>query len=253
MSKISVTFTGADNRTLCDDLTTIIDAARDLAVPVEFGLLCSTKRAGDERYPGGHAARHLLQICRGEGVPVAVHLCGAAARAMLFDGWRKPDVFGSREWHDVVIEVGATGRVQINLSHEGSKVANLNTAQCNLHKLVARAGWPSTGTVIGQYRVGAWPVTNAKLVWLLDRSGGRGTPVSLDDVPTLPSFPVGIAGGLGPDDPELLRGIVTRLLRSTHGGWIDMESQIRTDGKLDPAKCVDVLQQVAQVRDELET
>ena len=57
MSKISVTFTGADNRTLCDDLTTIIDAARDLAVPVEFGLLCSTKRAGDERYPGGFAAR----------------------------------------------------------------------------------------------------------------------------------------------------------------------------------------------------
>ena len=44
------------------------------------------------------------------------------------------------------------------------------------------------------------------LAWLLDRSGGRGTPVSLDDVPALPDFPVGIAGGLGPDDPELLRG-----------------------------------------------
>ena len=261
MSKISVTFTGADNRTLCDDLTTIIDAARDLAVPVEFGLLCSTKRAGDERYPGGFAARHVLRVCRSEGVPVAVHLCGAAAHALLPDSdrWLEHDVFGTTVWRQVVLDAFARGRVQVNLPPALSTVANLREAWHRLRALSREAHGNDVGVVIGQHRAGGWPSPDRStmeggpspdLAWLLDRSGGRGTPVSLDDVPALPDFPVGIAGGLGPDDPELLRGVVLRLLGSTHGGWIDLESRIRTGDKMDPAKCVDVLRQVARVRDE---
>lgn len=263
-SKLSVTFTGADNRTLVDDLTIIIDASRTLRVPVEFGLLCSTTRAGEERYPGGFAARHLQQVCRTEGVPVAVHLCGAAAKALLPDrvDWLERDAFGSPEWRQVVLDVFARGRVQINLPRDLSTVANLREAWHRLRALSRGAHGNNVGVVIGQHRVGEWPVPDRSVEarrslpdpivsWLLDRSGGRGTPVSLGDVSALPDFPIGIAGGLGPDDPELLRGVVSQLLRSTHGGWVDMESQIRTDGKLDPAKCVDVLLQVARVRDEL--
>lgn len=262
MSKISVTFTGADNRTLCDDLTTIIDAARDLVIPVEFGLLCSAKRAGDERYPGGFAVRHLLRICRSEGVAVAVHLCGAVAHALLPDSvrWLERDAFGAPEWRQVVLDVFAHGRVQVNLPPALSTVANLREAWHRLRALSREAHGNDVGVVIGQHRAGEWPAPDRStmesrpspdLAWLLDRSGGSGAPVSLADVPTLPGYPVGIAGGLGPDDPELLRGVVLRLLGSTHGGWIDMESRVRTGGRLDPAKCVDVLRQVARVRDEI--
>lgn len=254
-SKLSVTFTGADNRTLIDDLTQVIDAARKLEVPIEFGLLCSTSRAGEERYPTGHAARHILRICRGEDVPVAVHLCGSAARAVLSDQCFKLDAFGQPAWRDVVIEVASTGRVQVNLPRDTSTIANLRTVWGNLLRLVDRAGWPTMGKVIGQHRGDVWPehgpvveiTESGDLEWLLDRSGGRGTPVSLADVPALPDFPVGIAGGLGPNC--MTGDVAAYLLRSTHGGWIDMESQIRTGGKLDPAKCVDVLNRVALARD----
>ena len=264
IANLSVTFTGADNRTLVDDLTIIIDASRALQVPVEFGLLCSPARDGDERYPTGFIARHILQVCKSENVLVAVHLCGAAAHALLPDSnrWLERDAFGTPEWRQVVLDVFARGRVQVNLPPALSTVANLREAWHRLRALARGAHGNNVGVVIGQHRVGEWPMPDRSdeprrplpdpvVSWLLDRSGGRGTPVSLDDVPALPDFPVGIAGGLGPDNPELLRGVVSRLLRSTHGGWVDMESQIRTDGKLDPAKCVDVLQQVARVRDEL--
>ncbi len=251
-SKLSVTFTGADNRTLIDDLTQIIDASRRLEVPIEFGLLCSTSRAGEERYPTGHAARHILGICRNEDVPVAVHLCGAAAHAVLSEQWYEADAFGAPVWRDVVTEVASTGRVQVNLPRETSTVANLRTAWLSLQKLGTRAGWPGVGhQVIGQHRVGPWPVSSTdvdrRVVWLLDRSGGRGVSVSADEIPLLPDFPVGIAGGLGPNC--MTGDVAAYLLRSTHGGWLDMESQIRTGGKLDPAKCVDVLNRVALARD----
>lgn len=258
VAKLSVTFTGADNRTLIDDLADITDASVKLAVPVEFGLLCSTSRAGDERYPSGHAAQHLLRICRGENVPVAVHLCGAAARAVLSGRCLELDAFGTQQWRDVVIEVASTGRVQVNLPRDMSTTENLRTAWLNLQKLVARTGWLNMGTVIGQHRDDAWPehgpdeapfTEGGDIAWLLDRSGGRGIPLRVSDMPRLPGHPVGVAGGLGPDDNT--QAIARHMFASTHGGWIDLETNIRRGGKLDADLCVDVLRRVAQARDDL--
>lgn len=256
-SKLSVTFTGADNRTLIDDLSRVIDASREYQIPIEFGLLCSTTRATDERYPGGLAAQHLLRICRSEDVPVAVHLCGAAARAILSNRCHEGDAFGKSAWRDVVIEVASTGRVQINLPREMSTLANLRAAWSNLLLLVARAGWPGMGQVIGQHRVGPWPepgfdeapfTNGGDIVWLLDRSGGRGVSLRVEDIPALPDYPVGIAGGLGPDDNT--QAVAAHLLRSMYGGWIDMETRIRDGGKLDPDLCVEVLRRCALARDD---
>ena len=175
MSKISVTFTGADNRTLCDDLTTIIDAARVLAVPVEFGLLCSTKRAGDERYPGGFAARHVLRVCRSEGVPVAVHLCGAAAHALLPDSdrWLERDAFGTLEWRQVVLDAFARGRVQVNLPPVLSTVANLREAWHRLRALSREAHGNDVGVVIGQHRD---PVTGRGVQTVVERRQADDAP-----------------------------------------------------------------------------
>lgn len=257
-AKLSVTFTGADNRTLIDDLADIIDASVKLAVPIEFGLLCSTSRAGDERYPSGHAAQHLLRVCRGENVPVAVHLCGAAARAVLSNRCFEPDAFGTQQWRDVVIEIASTGRVQVNLPRGMSTTENLRAAWRNLQKLVARAGWPNMGTVIGQHRDDVWPepgldeapfTEGGDIAWLLDRSGGRGIPLRVSDMPRLPGHPVGVAGGLGPDDNT--QAVARHMLASTHGGWLDMESKIRHGGKLDADLCVEVLRRVALARDEV--
>ena len=255
-SKLSVTFTGADNRTLIDDLTQVIDAARKLEVPIEFGLLCSTSRAGEERYPTGHAARHILRICRSEDVPVAVHLCGAAAHATLSEQCFERDAFGTPEWRDVLVDVASSGRVQVNLPPGTASAADLYEAQSRLAVMVSTTtGVPIRHVkIIGQHRAGPWPMPlhvhaehKHAVSWLLDRSGGRGVSVSADEIPLLPDFPVGIAGGLGPNC--MTGDVAAYLLRSTHGGWLDMESQIRTGGKLDPAKCVDVLNRVALARD----
>lgn len=254
-SKLSVTFTGADNRTLIDDLTQVIDASRRLEVPIEFGLLCSTTRAGEERYPTGHAARHILRICRSESVPVAVHLCGAAAHATLSEQCFERDAFGTSEWRDVLVDVASSGRVQVNLPPGTACAADLYDAQSRLAVMVSTTtGVPIRHVkIIGQHRAGPWPMPlyvhaehKHAVAWLHDRSGGRGVQVYAADIPPLPDYPVGIAGGLGPNDNT--QTIAQHMFASTHGGWIDMESQIRTGGKLDPAKCVDVLNRVARVR-----
>jgi hypothetical protein len=75
---------------------------------------------------------------------------------------------------------------------------------------------------------------------LYDPSGGRG--VETAEWPTLPTSSVymGYAGGIGPDNVDSVLNVLLSD-RSRGDFWIDMESRVRTDDRLDLALVRDVL------------
>lgn len=86
---------------------------------------------------------------------------------------------------------------------------------------------------------------------LLDPSGGEGIQ-SLDSWDHEPTkrIKVGFAGGIGPHNiGEVLAKVDD--IKATTSGWIDMESRIRTEEKLDPKKVKQVLRACEEHKDVL--
>ena len=234
--KISVTFTGADNCTIIDDVCRICEDADRLGIHVEFGLLCSATRGGTPRYPSPRVARQLVRIATNEHATIAVHLCGSYAREAVMDGLA--DVL-PEQWTDVLC---AADRVQVNLAPDLSTAPNLRAAWLAVARAVQLDPRDMRRPlVIGQYRgVREWPPKEAGLRWLFDPSGGHGVePASW---PALPPWRVGLAGGLGPGTV----GAAARHLAAGAGGWLDMETRVRNaDDRLCPDLCCQVLREVA--------
>lgn len=241
--RVSVTFTGADHLTRGSDICLIAEAAVDLRLPVEMALLCSHSRSGGERYPDSAHALRLARRAEDEGLALAVHLCGAAAKDVLAD---PPDLSGFGTWESTLSAVlRSGGRVQVNRP-ETLEPAALPAAGRWLHAHASMFGFYQRAYFIGQHRDGLWPAEIAGVSWLLDRSGGTG--VVADGWPELPDYPVGLAGGIGPDSAY---AAARHLYASRAGGWIDMETNVRAGGRLCPDLCVRVLREVARARDDV--
>lgn len=248
--RISVTFTGADDRTTIDDVYRICDEAEHFGVHVEFGLLCSATRGGTPRYPSPRTARHLARVAVDEHATVAVHVCGSYARATVEGGSERDsplpplaDVL-PEQWVNVFC---AADRVQINLSPEWSTPVNLRRARLSVALVVQRDPRDMRRPlVIGQHRESSqWPAQEPGLQWLYDPSGGRG--VAPESLPSLPTWRIGLAGGLGPSTV----GAAARHLAAGAGGWLDMETRVRNaDDRLCPDLCCQVLREVAEATKE---
>ena len=234
--KVSVTFSGADNRTTIEDICRICEEADRLGVHVEFGLLCSATRGGTPRYPSPWVARHLAKVATDEHATVAVHLCGSYARAAV-DG-TLADVL-PEPWAAVL---RTADRVQVNLPPGMSLPDELRAARLGVARAVQLDPRDMRRPlVIGQHRnANKWHAQEPGVQWLHDPSGGRGlVPTS---VPPLPPWRVGLAGGLGPGTIAA----AAKLLVAGAGGWLDMETRVRdTDDRLCPDLCCQVLREVA--------
>lgn len=187
-----ITFTGVDDDT---DPHGLVQLADDY--PVEFGLLFSPKRQGIEpRYPKLTTIEWLT-----EELPLrwAAHLCGADARAWLYEDRCEHDV---RKFQ----------RVQIN------------TADPNIQpSLIGNQAAKRNLRAILQCR-GEFPHVSSVDV-LFDASGGRGIVPAAWPEAVNTTF-CGYAGGLRPDNvAEAVRVISTRTTRY----WIDMESGVRDE------------------------
>lgn len=188
-----ITFTGIDDRT---DLTRADNLAR--IYPVEWGVLFSSSNR-DARYPCMQAVKEILSITGRK----AAHLCGKMAR-QVGHAAVPPDV-----------PIAFFDRVQIN--------GNFADDQAFWHVK------NSYGIDVVRQVRGERFDRECPFLQLFDRSGGEG--VRPDQVPELPGdhMFVGYAGGMGPDS-------VLEYLEQIEGAgrfWIDMESNVRTNGWFD--------------------
>lgn len=196
-----LTFTGADDRTDVDGMK-----ALSAQYPIEWGILFSPSRQGvDPRYPGGEAQSRLLW----SGLRLAAHLCGDHSRAIM-EGRSLAD--------QIPVDLGIFDRIQVN--HGAPQPDRINAF---------RRGWGPR--CIAQCRSEAFP-RDTSIDWLFDASGGRGLRPSAWP-PHPPGRLVGYAGGI---DPDNVQSVIAQI-GAAGRYWLDMESGVRTDNRLDLNLC----------------
>lgn len=207
-----ITLTGADERTDIDALVELVHANP----LVEIGLLLTLSPEGCPRYPSlawiDKAAAKLSGRC-------ALHVCGAAARALLIDGG-----LATVTRHAPRVQVNGllgAGEVETIAALVDTVITQHNDANLALLSVRAR---------------------NHQL--LMDASGGRGLSPATWSPPDTEKL-VGFAGGMGPDN---LAAELARLAPvARDGAWVDMENKLRTDDWFDLAiarRCVEIFTSV---------
>lgn len=200
-----ITFTGLD-------AWTDLDRVEELSqrYPIEWGILFSPKRQGEEaRYPSLFNVGRMTH--RLGNLNLAAHLCGEHARTVL----AQANLPTLKSWLDC-----AFGRFQINTSDPTASP-----------RMVAEFADNFGGTGILQSRsTGSFP-PDTSVEWLYDTSGGRGEAPKA--WPPHPGRKVGYAGGI---THENARDILAAI-NAAGPYWIDMESGVRTDDRLDLGKC----------------
>lgn len=157
-------------------------------------------------------------------VPMALHLCGPHARAV-----------NTATDTAAVLELCA-----------GFQRVQINAARYDPDRVAAFADAVGCRSVILQHRGGfdaGLPVVHPKVEYLFDRSGGRGRSC-FDDWPPPPDTRtrVGYAGGMSPRNIAAALAAVHRFAQGRV--WLDMETGVRTDDRLDLDKVEAVCQTV---------
>lgn len=218
-----VTITGADDQVDPRELV-----AFSTRYPfVEWGVLFSTSRAGQSRYPTEDWVWSLARAVGRRPVHLAAHLCGACARDTLNGVRSRID--------DLPLTFD---RIQLNGYEE------LTDAFCGMVSSPTDEAGPE---YILQARTpeGLATATRDRRRLrrgsiLVDPSGGRGLDARpmWADVETGDGW-IGFAGGITPSN---VVGAVASLTRRKSGPfWIDMESGVRRDDRFDLALAVEVL------------
>ena len=208
---INVTITGADDRANPADLRRLSDEFPF----VEWAFLWSAKRAGTPRYP----TQKWIERAQ-EGLAFATHLCGTAARLAMNGERMPPFVWG--------------GRIQINGYTPG--YAQRMAAWGELRFILQCRSEDTLQACADD--AAEYPRVSV----LFDTSGGHGRkPIRWPSTPC--GCTLGFAGGIGPDNVLQVIGDIGP--REPY--WIDMESGVRTEDRLDLAKVRRVLEQVAEL------
>jgi hypothetical protein len=204
-----LTFTGVDNWTDIEALQALSNE-----YPIEWAMLFSPAHQGiNPRYPADDAQSALWS----SGLNFAAHLCGRHSRRAM-EGANP----------ELPVDLSYCRRVQLN--HEAPD-------PIQMMKFAANRG---EFQCIGQSRsVDSFP-QDVRVDWLFDGSGGRGIRPA-----RWPSHPggqrlVGYAGGITPGN---IRSTI-QAIHSEGRYWLDMETGIRTNNKLDLALCREVCQEV---------
>lgn len=237
--KVSVTFTGAD-----DGVDPHMLAHLSRFYPfVEWAVLFSEKRRGSPRYPSLRWVRELEDLSRGDHrrLPLAMHLCGAEARAAVATA---TEFWPGDAWR----------RVQINGYEPGAATERWRRS----HRFDATATFRWILQVRSPETLGAvWhDALAADTDILYDPSGGAGKgPTSWPEMPIKDGGDLigrglrsGFAGGIGPNNVDEVLHSVLAHNEQLYSIWIDMESGVRTDDKFDLDKVKAVIDVVARFR-----
>ena len=231
-----LTFTGIDEHT---DFARLIQISHTYP-KVEFAVLVGSSTPkdpysskGNGIFPGLPVVDSLKFLGRSKGRPrkahVAVHLCGFWSRSALLPGELSAETIRLCRGFD---------RVQINL------VGIPTPPSAAAARLVQFL--PGCESIIFQHRDTTWdsvPTDHHRVEYLFDRSGGSGRE-AFKEWPDPTSAPgrVGYAGGIGPHNIGRAMKFVNRYPESRL--WLDMESEVRTDGRFDMDKVEKVCQLV---------
>jgi hypothetical protein len=228
----TVTITGADDATDIDELVGLSDEFPFL----ELGILVSKSQEGAPRFPSrswidrlGEVAIHKQRRLR-----VAMHLC---------DRWMRELLTGDLVWEDLPSVSNFADTIQFNtngLSVEPNPrrfFDQLRGSRKLMRNFIFQ--WNSVGEPLARLAYDR----HLYVMGLFDGSGGLG----FRNIP----FPMGFAGGLGPDNVlEQLDKILAAYGDRQSHTWIDVEDRVRTDDgvKLDMSRVRSVLEQVAASR-----
>ena len=195
------------------------------AYPIQWGILCSKTRMGQEnRYP---ALETMVRFTDNTNCNLGLHLCGVYAKEALFGN--RPDVME-------LLPTSNVETIQVNTKlfwgseHMKYWLKNLKDYSEEMNAKI----------VMQHDRTDCFPGHIEDFIWMYEASGGNGVEPStwpINDDKNL----VGYAGGINPDNA--LR-IVQTLQTKAHKYYIDMESGIRTDDKLDLDKCYSICKQI---------
>lgn len=216
----TVTITGADDSTEINDLLRLSETHPR----VEWGILVSKSRQGSPRFPSHNWIESLLNVSHFyRELPLSLHVCGHWARQACAGEWGFASRFGWLE---------DFARVQLNWPFCDKGRDLPDEFFTNAQRVQTERGFQLILQMGGPDDHALWRARAEKLdaVPLFDASGGRGSrpnewPQARGKIYS------GYAGGLGPDclGEELPRIAAAAGRRY----WIDMESQVRTDERLD--------------------
>lgn len=220
-----VMIAGADNKVRPRDL----EILSDMYPFVEWGILFSKNKAGQERYPDNEWIEELCSLDVG---PMSAHLCGAYPREIL-------------EQSDF--------REYFKLQDMGFKIFQLNYNFKYRQDKWRLNHWLDFAKLIKAFDervILQYNKSNAdfckmfkrfpQVDILFDASGGRGTEIKEIKEPEWDSY-TGYAGGLNEDNIERIAEQIINI-DSNKRCWLDFESGARTDNKFDLDKAISILE-----------
>lgn len=236
-----ITFTGIDTKT---DIKALTEIQQEFPI-AEFGVLTSY-----HWYENGNRYLDpaLVNKMRGQGLRLALHICGSAAHDAALGKWEHIDETIFAPSAPVGIELFK--RVQLNLAER-----NDNPKYCWIPLIIgqelivqqrAELELSLFENTIRKWKMGVFPHRDT-ISALLDSSGGRGIDTPLKVWPS--SGKIGYAGGFNPDNvEEKLTFLMSHVTQGTF--WIDMESGVRTDDWFDIDKVYKVLRTCKTIIDK---
>lgn len=210
----TVTITGADNDT---DINEMLKISKQFPF-VEWGILFSPKRIGEERYPDMNWVTVLCETRLHKSFTLSAHLCGGYTREMLMG---KNDL--SENYWKIL---GVFNRRQLNFNSSKNEV-DVNAFLSLLEKQ------PEVEFILQQNNANfkiCQDVRNRNIKnvsFLYDSSGGRGTIASQWKKP-FEDFFTGYAGGLSPENLEEELKKIEKVAGDSEI-WIDTETRVRSD------------------------
>lgn len=234
----TVTITGADDAT---DIHQLVNLSAEFPF-VEWGILVSKSEEGNVRFPSRAWMDRFGEVARARRLKVAMHLCGR---------WMRELLEGELDWDALPSVARFAQSFQFNIN--GTALPQSPAGFFSKLETVK-----ALRTFIFQISPASEPLArlaSAKdfnVTGLFDNSGGRGKlPDGAWPSPLDVPFPMGFAGGLGPDNVlEQLDRINAACGDKPYATWIDMEGRIRTDDgtRLDLTRVRGVLEQIAASR-----
>ena len=232
-----ITFTGIDAKT---DIKALAEIQQEFPI-AEFGVLTSY-----HWYENGNRYIDPLIIneLRGNGLNLALHVCGSAAHDAAFGRW---DMIDKLVWSNIDL----FHRIQLNISNRSDNPDSLWALPKVVGQEVIIQTCDDLNTNIYDATInkfnGFRRMFGRSFSMLLDASGGQGIDTPLKVLPS--SGKVGYAGGFNPDN---VGEKLSFLLQNVRMGefWIDMESGVRTDDWFDIDKVYKVLQMCKPIIDK---
>lgn len=182
---------------------------------IEWGILIGL--APSPRF----ADLQTVEVLRRSGLRLSAHLCGPLAQA-IFAG------------QDPGIDLAGFSRVQIN-KPEGHATPDEFEAALRFGR---RAGLRTILQCPGPFP------DDSRCDWLLDRSHGRGRP--LTQVPPLGQSRAfcGLSGGIS---PHTVQAVLAQINTAEPTFWLDAESALHVDGAFSIAHCQDLIRTITEI------